>query len=155
MNRNDQPIAIWTDTWTLRDDLDFQKHVDALHEIVRTADTPLAVGIFGTWGSGKTSLMRMLQATLKKEIRTVWFDAWKYDREDAIWRSLILRVLDSLREDADAIEGAAKEIHILEESLYREITVEEPGRLQIDFFELTKAVAKATVKLSLSMVPGL
>ena len=29
------------------------------------ADTPLTIGIFGRWGSGKTSLMRLTQAELK------------------------------------------------------------------------------------------
>jgi ABC-type molybdenum transport system ATPase subunit/photorepair protein PhrA len=31
--------------------------------------------VFGTWGSGKTSLMRMVQDRLPGSFRLAWFDA--------------------------------------------------------------------------------
>jgi predicted KAP-like P-loop ATPase len=89
------------------DALNFGDFRPVLKEILTTAETPLTVGIFGTWGSGKTSLMGMLRDEIEGEkkyrARTVWFTAWKYDRQEALWRALILRVLEAMypREDGD------------------------------------------------------
>jgi putative protein kinase ArgK-like GTPase of G3E family len=46
---NDQP--------TDKDAPDFTPYVETLADIVQTGNTPLTIGVFGTWGSGKTSLM--------------------------------------------------------------------------------------------------
>ena len=82
-----------------QDALDFQPYVDALADILLdpATQTPLILGIYGSWGSGKTSLMRMMQAKVAGVVegeaplhRTVWFDAWKYNHEDALWRALLL-----------------------------------------------------------------
>jgi len=35
-----------------------------LVDIIKTGSTPLTIGVFGTWGSGKTSLMRMVKKRL-------------------------------------------------------------------------------------------
>ena len=31
------------------------------------------------------------------DIKTIWFDAWKYDKKDVLWRALIVRILDELK----------------------------------------------------------
>ena len=92
--------AYLTDYWTLRDDLRFSDFCPALRDILTEAPTPLTVGIFGPWGSGKTSLLRMLKGEIDAEglrsVRTMWFTAWKYDRHEALWRAFILRALNGL-----------------------------------------------------------
>lgn len=41
-----------------------------------------SIGILGKWGSGKSTLMRMIQRQYQGEYRkTVWFNAWRYDHE--------------------------------------------------------------------------
>lgn len=73
-----------------------------LKEIIlaEDTDTPITIGIYGPWGIGKTCLMRMLRDQIvSKELlslRTLWFNAWKFHQEDALWRALSLRVIDSL-----------------------------------------------------------
>ena len=51
---NDQPPANGE-----TDALDFTPYGETLADIIQTGDTPLTIGVFGTWGSGKTSLMKM------------------------------------------------------------------------------------------------
>ena len=58
-----------SDLSTDEDSLDFAAFRDALQEVVETAETPLTVGVFGPWGSGKTSLMRMVRR-LPSQLRT-------------------------------------------------------------------------------------
>ena len=51
---------------------------------------PLVIGLYGTWGHGKTSLMRQVEASLAgrgdQECIPVWFDAWQhqFDEEPAL-----------------------------------------------------------------------
>lgn len=110
--------------------------------------TPLTVGIFGGWGTGKTSLMRLLAARLqtsasacKNSAVTLWFDAWTYAREEqSLWRALLLRITGELRERADYLtldEKAAKELQEklgqLETSLYRSLTLKTNEHLRINW----------------------
>lgn len=52
-----------SDQWTTVDRLGFQVYVDAITQFILHPQThaPFTIGINGKWGSGKTSLMRMLQ----------------------------------------------------------------------------------------------
>ena len=55
---NDSKTYILDDQWTDKDALDFTPYVETLADIIQTGNTPLTIGVFGTWGSGKTSLIR-------------------------------------------------------------------------------------------------
>ena len=52
---NDSKTYILDDQWTDKDALDFTPYVETLADIIQTGNTPLTIGVFGTWGSGKTS----------------------------------------------------------------------------------------------------
>lgn len=75
--------------------LGFNNAASALKEIVEGSRPQFAVGIFGTWGSGKTTLMRAIEKRLdpNKSI-AVQFSAWRYEREP----HLIVPLLDTVRE---------------------------------------------------------
>ena len=83
-----EPSVYLTDAATKSDALGFSDFQPALVKILTTAQTPLTVGIFGPWGSGKTSLLQMIQEELDEKfgdrVETVWFTAWKYDRHEAL-----------------------------------------------------------------------
>ncbi|MGQ9492321.1 MAG: P-loop NTPase fold protein [Anaerolineae bacterium] len=56
------------DAPTVHNRLGFAPFRRALYDIItKTPETPFTVGVFGTWGSGKTSLMLMLQNDLDRE----------------------------------------------------------------------------------------
>ena len=81
----EQKFSGWTDReiyGLAQDRLKFDDYAGVLASIIQEADTPLTLGVFGPWGSGKTSLMRLIRDTLdhstdKTRFKTVWFDAWK------------------------------------------------------------------------------
>src|SRR5262249_30266108 len=62
------------------------------------SNTPFTVGIFADWGQGKTTVMRMLQASLRRhDCPTVWFDPWKYNSREAVWKGLALTLIEEVR----------------------------------------------------------
>jgi tetratricopeptide (TPR) repeat protein len=90
------------------DSLQFKAFAQTLEEIITTSETPITIGVYGAWGSGKTSLMRMTQDILKDgdKIKTVWFDAWKFDKTYDLRVALIHAILREMKED----ESATKEL---------------------------------------------
>jgi hypothetical protein len=88
--------------------LEFKDYAQALTDFIKNekTQTPLTIGIDGAWGSGKTTLMKMIQSRLalkektptdRLQTRTVWFNAWKYDQEESLWASLALEILSQVR----------------------------------------------------------
>jgi predicted KAP-like P-loop ATPase len=53
--------------------------------MIKNSRPKFSVGIYGEWGSGKTTLMKVIEHKLKQnndEVLTVWFNAWRYEREE-------------------------------------------------------------------------
>ena len=89
-------------------DLGFDDYAASLAEIVRLSRPQFAVGIFGAWGSGKTTLMNAIRHDLEDQpdVVAVWFNAWRYEKEE----HLIVPLLDTIREELlDWGDGRAKE----------------------------------------------
>ncbi len=83
------------------DHFGFREFADVLGDsILDTEVLPLTVGIFGEWGTGKTSLMSLLNAKLALKCKTIWFNPWKYDNKEQLWSALIQTVLLKIRKDA-------------------------------------------------------
>lgn len=110
--------GILADHATADDSLGFLPYALTLADIAAdpATETPLTVGMFGSWGSGKTSLMKMVDRLIGERppdaieafpVQTLWFNAWLYSRDEALWRALILSVIDATRKLIDRPVGAA------------------------------------------------
>jgi hypothetical protein len=100
------------------DALGFEPYTNSLSELITEKGiTPFTIGIFGSWGMGKTSLMLMLKKKLESNdnVRTVWFNAWKFDDEKQIWAALIQAVLNQLAVSLG--ENARLKLHELRNSI--------------------------------------
>jgi hypothetical protein len=52
--------------------------------------TPLVIGVFGRWGTGKTTLMQMVEKQLERGgVTTIWFNAWRYSQDDHLWAAFL------------------------------------------------------------------
>ena len=77
-------------------------------------ETPMVVGIYGPWGSGKTTLMEQVADQLDKmkpkkgnglrACKPVWFQAWKYAGEDAILAALIEEIFIKISSDKGLVK---------------------------------------------------
>ncbi len=80
---------------TNNDLLNFCNFVNPLAGMIEKMQTPLTVGIYGEWGSGKTSFLRLLEDCLKnKSINPIWFNAWKYKNDENLWAALIQTIIN-------------------------------------------------------------
>jgi formylglycine-generating enzyme required for sulfatase activity len=93
-----------SDAYCQKDQLGFNKYVDTLQGIIQDEDfkTPFCIGIFGKWGSGKTSFMHLLEKGLLESDSTpyiipVWFNPWRYKKEE----HLIIPFLKTIESEID------------------------------------------------------
>lgn len=119
-------------------------------------DTPLVVGVYGGWGTGKTSVMKTLRDALEKDGRlTLWFDAWVYARqEQVLWRALLLRVVTALGEHLESgrsglkateKEGARAKLDEARERLYRSMTVTTKDGMRVNWWGALPLAADAAL----------
>ncbi|HEX6898904.1 MAG TPA: YCF48-related protein [Thermoanaerobaculia bacterium] len=87
---SDRPISAGD-----RDVFDFQRVALGLSRFLRNEKTvpPLTIAVTGEWGTGKSSLMNLLQDDLKLYgFRPVWFNAWHHQKEEHLLASLLATV---------------------------------------------------------------
>jgi predicted KAP-like P-loop ATPase len=83
------------------DRLGFQPMADILVDVIQQTTPPFTIGIFGEWGSGKTTLMTLTRRQLdERSAKTVWFNAWKYDGKELIWNALIQTIFLAMKSNA-------------------------------------------------------
>lgn len=100
------PFECLNDVSTEKDVLGFRPYVEAIAEFLTAEGTrpPITLSIEGQWGCGKSSFMKQLKEEIdnknkgEEEIKyfTVWFNSWKYDKEDELWASFALNFMDEL-----------------------------------------------------------
>jgi formylglycine-generating enzyme required for sulfatase activity len=157
MTHDPTPASLLDDLPTDRDTLDFEPYVATLADLIASpaTRTPLTIGVFGTWGSGKTSLMRMVRGKLPESFRTAWFDAWKYEKEETLWRALLLHVLSALKGAVPKNkEEDREELSDLETALYQPVDREKVGGLTIDWGRLGAGLGEGAVQIGLAFLPG-
>ena len=60
---------MWKDSETELDFLDFDYLIDTISNIIKNDNLlPSTIGVYGDWGSGKSSLINMSIEALKKEV---------------------------------------------------------------------------------------
>lgn len=81
-----EKVKIIIDEPTTDGKFGFDQYVSSLTSIIMGSEPHFSIGIFGGWGTGKTTLMQMMYEKLKGEdykdnVVSVWFNAWLYERE--------------------------------------------------------------------------
>lgn len=96
-NDNEDIARIITDEPTKEDAPDFKEYSQKLSKIIINSDPQFTVGIYGGWGTGKTTLMQMIKEEIdnnySKFAITIWFDSWRYEREEYSLMIPLLRTI--------------------------------------------------------------
>lgn len=87
-----------------------------------------SIGIYGDWGTGKTTLMRFIYDQLKEYNKNntlipVWFNAWKYEREKHFALIPLLKTIEIAipEEKYTNLKKALKEAAIFSIGISRDI----------------------------------
>lgn len=104
---------MWVDNETDTDFLNFSGVADTVAEIIYSANgRPISIGVSGAWGAGKSSMIKLIQASLKnppepgekpaKDFVFVEFNAWLYQGYDDARAALMDVIASQLEAEAQA-----------------------------------------------------
>lgn len=141
--------------------LGFRRYVDPLVDILThpDLDTPFTVGLFGTWGSGKSSLLSLLDHELHRRhdaaFVRVHFNPWMHRSEPNMLVPLLHALHDTLEQDPARrfMESARKLGNVLLrlglDTLLKRLTADAASLDRIDQLEERYLKAKGRVESEL------
>jgi hypothetical protein len=136
---------MWRDS---ESDLDFLNFTDVADQIATLATSrellPISIGVFGTWGTGKSTVLKLVENTLKpdeKRTRIVKFDAWLYQGFDDSRAALMEVVSTELLKAAKGNETVFKKV--------------KKFAKRINYFRALGLAADFGVGMALGIPPGL
>lgn len=110
---------MWVDNETERDFLNFSGVADTVAEIIAQANgRPISIGVSGAWGIGKSSMIKLTQASLssrppkdgEREFIFVEFNAWLYQGYDDARAALMDVIASKLQKEAENRETAVDKV---------------------------------------------
>lgn len=139
---------MWPDNDTASDFLNFSGVADTVAEIiVQARGRPVSIGVSGAWGVGKSSMIRLIRASLAARPRTenerefifVEFNAWLYQGYDDARAALIDVIATKLEQEAT----------------HRKKAVDKAKALlkRVNWLRAAKLVGGSAVALSMGLPP--
>ena len=111
---------MWTDNVTDKDFLGFDIHANLIKELIKDEKMlPLTIGLFGDWGSGKSSILEVLKKDLEEEPKTVclYFNGWTFEGYDDAKAALLETIVQTFEDEKKFGEGLKDNIKKLYKSI--------------------------------------
>jgi len=103
---------MWSDTESNVDYLNFGEVAEIASDIISSSSMlPVSIGILGNWGSGKSSILKLIENRLNEKSNQyliINFDAWLYQGYDDARLSLMEKVASSIKNEVKENEGLLK-----------------------------------------------
>ena len=94
---------MWRDSETELDYLDFDYLIETVSNIIKNDDLlPSTIGVYGDWGSGKSSLMYMCKDRLTKadeKIKCLVFNGWLFENYEDAKTAILGTILDEISKE--------------------------------------------------------
>lgn len=136
---------MWRDSESDEDFLNFTEIAEQIATLATSPDLlPVSIGVFGTWGTGKSTVLRLVERKLEGANPTplvIKFDAWLYQGYDDAKAALMEVVADRLLAEANANEGL--------------LTKVKRFASRINYFRALSMAADVGVGMALGVPPGL
>jgi hypothetical protein len=91
----DDPLFLGTSCDPESDAFKHEAFADTVYELIKANQPPLSIGLFGSWGIGKSTIVNILFGKLNERdsasFKTVYFNAWKYSG-DSFRRQFLIEV---------------------------------------------------------------
>lgn len=156
-------------TADIKDQLGFEKDVAALASVIAYTQVqpPLAIGLFGNWGTGKSFFMNKLEKEIKRlsdlnspdyctKVIHIKFNSWHYS-DSNLWASMITKIFEDIETQSaakpDELESLFTNLNSSKELLdeANENARQVKGQietLEAKQVELEKKIEKARVDLA-------
>ncbi len=126
-----QPQTILIDDVEQKPTHDFNSLGTTIANIVHNSNPHFTIGIYGEWGTGKTTLMKVIEKHLlekgifenEQTILSVWFNAWKHERENSIATHSLLKTV------AYAMENH-KKFNDVSQAIFTALTIYDKDLMQ-------------------------
>ncbi|MDZ4401270.1 P-loop NTPase fold protein [Prosthecobacter sp.] len=67
------------------------------------------IGVYGEWGTGKTSVLKFVSALAEEEGHiVVWFDPWGYSSKPDLWHAFVMKCCDTIEGKLGGITAAGE-----------------------------------------------
>ena len=101
---------MWADNETSEDLLGFQVHADLLIDVINDETIlPVTIGVFGDWGSGKSSILKIINERLagddeelKDNTLVLYFNGWVFEGYDDAKAALLESIVKAFAEHKTA-----------------------------------------------------
>ncbi len=135
---------MWNDNETRSDSIDYSHLIGAVTGIIgNPALLPCSIGIFGDWGSGKSSLMGMVEDKYKDipDVLVIRFNGWLFEGYEDAKTVLMSRIVDE----------------IIDKRTFTEKTIKLAAKLiqKIEWMKLGSSVLKHGAAFLAAGPPGL
>jgi len=112
-----KPQAILIDDVEKSPTHDFNSLSKTISNIIRNSIPHFTIGIYGEWGTGKTTLMKSIERDLsenqenkEQSFLPIWFNAWKYEREDSLATISLLKTVGYVMANHEIYDSLSKTI---------------------------------------------
>lgn len=125
---------MWADSASKIDMLAYEPYADLLYEIATDQRVnPLTIGLYGSWGSGKSTILNLIQEKTKVNEKnvTVFVNAWMFEGYDDAKSALMEVILRTLEENETLKQKVGDKIKGLKD--------------RIDWFRLGSSVVKTSI----------
>ncbi len=133
---------MWHDNETCLDFLGYQHFAETIISLTKTERLlPVTIGLFGDWGSGKSSILKMVEKTYSDDTDSLClrFDGWLFEGYDDAKAALMTDIIQAIMEKAKANETLTEKT----KSLLK----------RVDWFRLAGLAAKGVVSLTTPLAP--
>lgn len=139
---------MWSDNETGTDFLNFRFIADIAAEMISQADGhPISMGVSGSWGVGKSSMMKLLATSLRErsadKFLFVEFNAWLYQGYDDTRAALMETISSAVLKRAEDDKGVAEEVLDKAKGLVS----------RVNWFRVATSGATAVASLALGLPP--
>lgn len=141
---------MWSDKETSKDLLGFNVHASLLKSVVTNEkNLPITIGLYGDWGSGKSSVLEILKEQLKDDEETVvvYFDGWTFESFDDAKIALIQGIVDELEKNKKFLSKVGDGLSDLKDDFVK-------LKDSINWMRLLKATAKMVVPTIAAFATG-
>jgi len=107
---------MWPDNETNQDLLGFTIHARLLCSIIGDPKMlPVTVGLFGDWGGGKSSILKILQRELDQDenVAVIYFNSWVFEGYEDAKCAILTTLLRELRDHRDLKNVVGDEVKAL------------------------------------------